>query len=368
MDKSYRFNALNTLIKDPDNLVRITTVSKVYICAYEVNTDGRYPFLKFLLKQNAISELVFPVLNIYYKKISSIVNDVSEYLLKLLSAVAFSSIDKNNILFEGFYEYNKDIYAFFNLTQLKLMINDIYSDTPLWFAIIDEIVNTQQLCDTKIAKFVTNFFTYNYDFCLLFDETNDNSYEMPIIGYVGKEDSSINFTYMFGVSKNNMGILGPYYYFTNYKNAFKQGGWSISNLPETKYDKLITDNEYGRYIKGGIVRFALFTSTTKYIENSSKNDIDISEIKTYIINNSQNEEEKENEILTSKISDYDGKWADTFDSCYLGNINLDNGNLIVNSPLIVLKEYDQQIPLSYHYINKKLLLEKYDETQTYLIV
>ena len=52
-----------------------------------------------------------------------------------------------------------------------------------------------------------------------------------------------------------------------------------------------------------------------------------------------------------RISDYDGIWSKDYDSCYLGNIKLDNDEKMPYSPLYVLKNYNQQIPLSYHYIN-----------------
>ena len=53
-----------------------------------------------------------------------------------------------------------------------------------------------------------------------------------------------------------------------------------------------------------------------------------------------------------RISDHDGKWAETYDSSYLSNVELDNG-VIFNKTILVLKEYEQQIPLSYHFISNK---------------
>jgi len=64
------------------------------------------------------------------------------------------------------------------------------------------------------------------------------------------------------------------------------------------------------------------------------------------------------ERLTMRISDHDGKWAETYDSAYLGYTELDNGS-ILKKPIIVLKEYNQQIPLSYHYVNKKTYKNEY---------
>jgi hypothetical protein len=69
-----------------------------------------------------------------------------------------------------------------------------------------------------------------------------------------------------------------------------------------------------------------------------------------------------------RISDHQGKWAETFDSCYLGSIALDNGEYLKNTPLLVVKEYNQQIPLSYHFINKSKLKLNYNEKQEYFII
>ena len=69
-----------------------------------------------------------------------------------------------------------------------------------------------------------------------------------------------------------------------------------------------------------------------------------------------------------RISDHDGKWSEFYDSVFLGKIELDNGDYLKNTPIYVLKEYEQQIPLSYHFINKSYLKEKYEEGSDYLIM
>ena len=61
------------------------------------------------------------------------------------------------------------------------------------------------------------------------------------------------------------------------------------------------------------------------------------------------------ERLTMRITDYDGKWAEKYDSIHLGQLVLDNDE-ILNKQITAVKEYEQQIPLSYHYINKRTLL------------
>ena len=57
-----------------------------------------------------------------------------------------------------------------------------------------------------------------------------------------------------------------------------------------------------------------------------------------------------------------------YDSVYLGQIKLDNEEYLKNTPIFVLKDYEQQIPLSYHYIDKNYLKEKYHENDYYTIM
>jgi hypothetical protein len=62
------------------------------------------------------------------------------------------------------------------------------------------------------------------------------------------------------------------------------------------------------------------------------------------------------ESLTLRITDHDGEWANTYDSIYLGDTELDNGEYLKGTPMIALKTYEQQVTLSYHYIDKKTTL------------
>ena len=182
---------------------------------------------------------------------------------------------------------------------------------------------------------MAELFINNEKFCFVVDE-NENSYEIPIVSYVGKPENKLNFTYVFGELANNKnGILGPYCYFTNYYNAFK------------------SENA------DGIVRFAIFTGVVKYIENSLDDPIDESDIKQQRLIDPSLDQNMER--LTMRISDHDGKWAKQFDSAYLGPIELDNGTQMPNTPVLAIKEHDQAIPLSYHYIDKQTLKNRYED-------
>jgi hypothetical protein len=55
-----------------------------------------------------------------------------------------------------------------------------------------------------------------------------------------------------------------------------------------------------------------------------------------------------------RISDHDGRWAENYDSVYLGPVELDDETYF-HCNLLAVKNYDQQIPLSYHYVDKNML-------------
>jgi hypothetical protein len=329
---------------------------QINICAYEVNNEGIYPFLKFLLSKNIFNEkFTFPFLPLYGDiSIEKLINFITIHLFSILTLENFQSF-KESIKIKGLYEYNNEIYLFIDLTECKLNLNDIYYSSNVMFTLLDEIMNHKSICNIEIDDEVVDFFIYNNKFCYLKSDNNIR-YELPAVAYVWSEEKMLSFTHMFGTSKkNNLAILGPYFYFTDYKNA-SHGIYPNSTILDStiKWDNLdynYPDKKNNINKKSGIVRFAIFTGNTKYIENQPNDQIDISEIKKQRLNDNSNSLNQDFERLTMRISDYDGKWIDDYDSCYLGNIELDNGEKIPYTPLFVLKNYNQQIPLSYHYIN-----------------
>lgn len=356
---NYNYPLKNILIKDIDMLTNINNYSQIILCVYKINTAGKYPFLQYLLSNNGYNLFALPVLPIY----NSFNNDnlipySKVFLSGILQVVNFQDFSAK-IEFDGFYEDLSNLYLFFDMSKLEINIDDIYSYSPVRFVLIDEIVNHRDICNMKISDTTSMFFIKNKSINYIYNDKYE-AYEIPIVGYIGKPTpEKINFVYTFGESpKNKSSILGPYYYFTDFYHAIRQGGWSKDYKPEKIYDKLITDNENGRYLKGGIVRFALFAGKTKYIENMQNDPIDESEIKkTRIQDPNLN---TSNEILTLRISDHDGLWAKSYDSAYLCDIELDDGSVLDDSHILVLKEYNQQVPLSYHYIDKTKLYEKFN--------
>jgi hypothetical protein len=341
----YKYSGLDKLDKLDNILKSNITIKKIYICGYRVNNNELYPFLDFLLKNDfETKQLVFP----FVEPIEISIDFISK-ITKRLNSIFYNIISDNKYIYKGLYHHKNNIYLFFDFTNCKLIINNTHKNSIIWSVLADEIINKKNVCNIKIDLDVIDFFNENIDFSLLKDE-NEKIYEIPTVVYIGKEISKINFTYIFGVSKPDKNLLfGPYYYFTNLKNAIKQGGWS-----EVKNNK---------QIKGGIVRFALFTGSTKVILNKISDPIDESENKMYLTSTNNLYEN-----LTLRITDYDGKWAKKYDSIYVGDIELDNGEKMKNTPIYVVKKYEQHIPLSYHFIDKKISDDKFDPNKDYQII
>jgi hypothetical protein len=340
----YKYAGLDKLVK-LDNNLNLNNIKKIYICGYRINDSGMYPFLNFLLKNDFDSrELLFPCI-----ESNEITSDIISKIMKRMNSIFYNIILDNNYKYKGSYYYKNNIYLFFDFTNCKLIINNIHKNSIIWPVLVDEIINKNHACNIKISSQVVDFLNENMDFIILKDEY-EKIFEMPSVVYIGKEISKINFTYIFGASKpdNNL-LFGAYYYFTNFKNAIKQGGWS--------------ETTNAKNINGGIVRFALFMGSTKVILNKIDDQIDESETKKQLTNSNNLYEN-----LISRITDYDGKWAKKYDSIYVGDIELDNGDKMKNTPIYVVKNYEQHIPLSYHFIDKKMLDDKYDSNKNYQII
>jgi len=317
----YYYKGLDNLEKNIDNILKYNNkIKNIFICGYRINNTELFPFLNFLLKNDIeTKELVFPSLS--SNELSS---DIISSITKKISSLFYNIVSDNKYEYKGFYYYKNNIYLFFDFTNCKLIINNVYKNSIIWPVLTDEIINIKHVCNIKINSIISDFFNKNMDFTILKDK-NNKIYEIPCVVYIEKEISRLNFTYMFGASKpdNNL-LFGYYYYFTNFKNAINQ---------------VIKEN------KSGIVRFALFMELTKVILNSISDSTDESMLKRELTDNNLYEN------LTLRITDYDGNWSKNYDSVYVGDIELDNGEKMKNTPIYVVKKYEQQTPLSYHFID-----------------
>jgi hypothetical protein len=317
MDKLTNIDLLDTT-----TLSNNTNIKLVY---YHTTRDKFYPFIQIMLyNYNSLipflgfqeQKFIFP--SIFYNSQININKVILDNLKENLAIVDCVIEDKSKIYINGYYIYNEEIYIFVDISIVKLERIYLTKNTEIWFALSHEIVNTKNICNIQIGNEVSDFFTNNIQFLT---EIDNNMYPSPEVIYVGDHLKRVEFQNLFGVSKSEK-IYGEYYYFTYYiEDALRNGAWSKDKLPEYRFGKLLTDDENGRYIEGGINRIAILLENSIYINESQVNDM---------INN----EEWEDFLLQ-------------YDCVY---IVLENKSI-----LILLNDYMRQYPLSYHKINKKTL-------------
>ena len=359
----YSFKGLEQLYQNYDEYLETNdtnNIEKINLCVYQVVNDGKYPFLQFLL-MNKFNNLSFiSIDNNKYIDNSKLLDLCKNCLTSCLlinnnimlykqstdentSETLNKSIEQNdeqNIDYKGFYVSNNELFVFFDITKYKLLLNDISRDNILWFVLVDEIINGGMLSGIPIDNNVCEFFILNHQFGLLHNNKN-KKYEVPSVAYTITSEKQANFTYIFGVSSSNTNnniqpIFGSYYYFTNYDNCLTQIKTMVDN--NMKESKL------------GLNRFALFLEKIKLVQNVETDVIDESDIKREKLQDEGCDVQFER--LTMRITDYDGKWTENYDSIILTNIRLDNGTLMKNTPILCVKQYEQQYPLSYHFISK----------------
>jgi hypothetical protein len=379
-DDSYFFSydALKLLINDEEEIMRNlqnTSFEEVVLVPFKINMSSRDPFNTIMLARDASNnELCFTTIlnNIQedsenrFADFSVLFTFIKCYLFSLLHLKDYHNYD-NNIDFKGIYLHEKKIYMFIDLTQVEINVNLMYKTNQCWFVLMDEVINRNHICNIPISYDVTNFFVNNSEFIFLKNGVTGEDIEIPSVVYTGTHEKLLYFTFVFGnIKSNSNSILGSNYYFTNFKNAIRQGGWSKDYKPEFRHEIEITENNSGKYIKGGIIRYALFLGNYLIKENLADDEIDSSEIKKARLIN--DELDYIYEKLTLRISDHDSLWNEKYDSVILGNIELDNGEILKETPMFVTKSFEDQTPLSYHYINKSLLKENFNELENYEIL
>jgi hypothetical protein len=321
----FKYSALDFLVKDD-----IPNVENVNICAFYVNQTGKFPFLQFLLNKfppGIFDDMVTLPCFSYNGK-----NDIIDECVSKLDEVVG---DKNgaNYKYVGYLIEENEIYIFFDLSSIDLQVQELYRRDKCWFTLVDEIVNYKSVCNFQIHSQVISFFKNNSEFCTLYDE-NDSAIEVPIACYSGAPKNKLRFTAIFGIGQaNNDKIMGPYYYFTNYLNAAKRGA------------------------DDGVVRFAIFLGLMKVPMNYPNDEKDESEYKVQVLKDKEGSEVANDysyECKIERVSDYDGKWTKNYNSVYLGKLVLeDSKTLISDAPYWIVKDYEQQTPLSYHHVNKR---------------
>lgn len=243
----------------------------------------------------------------------------------------------SEFVYQGYIRNNHVVTMMYQLlSQEPHEVKLVQYDSEFMFVLIDEIVNWKKMLSFDISDTVVNLFLNNPQ--LIYLCKSGKNIEVPIVAYSGEHKNAILLETVIGKRRElQLASLGPYYYFSTYGNAMRHAIWNSSSTTD-KND--ILDNT-GRHTAGGIVRYALFLGRHNMflgrntdLDDTSKNSKNF--LHTPFI----------------KFRDSDGKWAKEYDSIGTVGMKLTNDGIVtIIRPKYIVKDYKQQVPISFHYVN-----------------
>jgi len=316
------------------------TVRIVFMRTFGFTNGSAYPFIIFCLQKNAMNELQFP--EMVYDGGQASANG-----MQILRHI-FSEWSQSNIEYLGYIRHDNETYLWYNglLSDTYQLVSGKRED-QIWFATVSEITNDRRMLTFDIDQQVTNLFLRNPRLIYLVDGTR-RPYDIPMVGYFGSYYKRIGVTAALGVKKEGpTASLGPYYYFGAYPRAIRYAVWTTDYKSKTIDGEKLTVGDSGKYTRGGIVRFALFMGKqTMMLGREGDKDDDTDASRRFV-------KERPNLISSLKMRDTMGVWASNYDSVSQGThvIETAKGENFTLSPQMVVKDYAQQFPLSYHYVD-----------------
>lgn len=367
-EKYYEYNALQQLFLS-DLQFEADENPIIHICGYQVNTEGKNPFLQFFMQKQE-DNVIFPKFK-YNPYIDSL-----DRAKSVLDIMIFSYQTLETKIYNGYLQEQNNYYLFFDCSECQIKIHDLYSKNDVWLIAMDEIVNTRIVCGNfHIDPAVTEFFHNHPDFIYLQD-SNKNNYENPVIVYTGDTSFQANYISMFGTPPSDAkSLFGPYYYFYDYQAAVRMASKNYKIKKEQQVDKepitIMNWSAQTISLEGGIVRTAIFTGLVKTILQATDDKPDMSQTTQDMLKEDPTCASMEHRCLVNylHISDRDGTWTKNYDSIFLGDVDLnDNSVKKYASNMFAIKEYEQQLPLTCHFFAAKTMEQEWsNNTASYLI-
>lgn len=339
-------------------------IKGVKFVIYTINTSSVIPFLLFLFyKKNTKNEEIFTLPEISINVIDKLDdNDFKKKSIKSISEYVISKIFENfsqtdKPYYMGYKLYDNEYYLFFeyNLNNNHNIDDNVAvkfkrHDKLIWTT-VSEIIDDKKILNFDIHDKSCKFFINNPDIITVYKDGGVLKHEIPTALYYGGHRTITNYVAVFGVSRRSTyASLGPYYYFANYENAMRYAIFSANNKPVQIDGKYITIDDHGRFDKGGLVRFVVFIGKMKlYDDKGHPNVIHKINIK------------KEPE--TSWVDDYNSAFTGLYE---ITNKENTNDGIIYTQAKYVVKQYNQQVPLSYHYVNTNVEITNNDYSRIFI--
>lgn len=296
----------------------ITGNDIIKIVIYQINNFNTLPFLTYLLyksnKKEDDSELI-SLLEIKIDK--SDAESIKNKTKNIVRDIIFKDYTTKP-KYKGYREYKNNKYLFFEHSPKKeALATMIIRDTNWIWCLVDELINKKNVLTFPIKNSTIDFFLHNLDISTIYRKDNISSFETPVVGYYGNHYKKINFISVFGIPRSSVfASLGPFYYFASYDLAVNYAMFpSHKKIPEFIDEEQIFNKE-NKYTKGGLVRFAVFMGKSKFFD----------------------------ETIIEKYDALNKDWYQSYNSAF---IQENKGKGLKFG----VKQYLQQIPLSYHIIN-----------------
>ena len=348
-DKSIVYLGKSLLRDGAPTLRRGEEVRVVFMRTFGWDNGAPYPFLLFCLQKDDANQLSFPKMVYEGGDVTVTGGQVLDHM--------FQEWSELNIDYMGYMRYGNETFLWYNgrLSNKYELVSGKYND-KLWFATVSEIVNNRKMLSFDIDQSITNLFLQNSRLIYIADSTG-KPYDIPTVGYFGSYYKRIGVTAVLGVRKEGpQASLGPYYYFGAYSRAIRYALWTTDYKPKLIDGEKLTVDDTGRYTRGGIVRFALFMGKedVKLGRDSDKKD-DTNASRKFIADRPHMKD-------TLQMRDTAGTWSYSFDSIVQGRHTIirKDGSEFTLSPQMVVKDYAQQFPLSYHYVDTNQDINKDD--------
>ena len=349
MDYTYLFEKKANINLQLNDIFKGDQMNVLYILCYHINTEAKYPFIQFMVDKipycGGLIKEQFTLPYILYPDLSKSIPEMVLEKTKLALKSNQCNIENVN---EGMYKglildkFDK-YYALVNITGIDISGLYLSRNSETWFCLPSEIINQEKICNIDVDEELVELFSDIPELSLLTNLKTNSCYIIPDVVYTGGEKKTVEFNAVFGKPKTQeYSNSGKYYYFyRSFKDVIKEGGW-IKKGGDKVIDKtnnefacneagrllIDNDNEYGKYINGGINRYALFVEGKIYIETGEELGLN-------------------DETIDSLYSD----------PCLI----IAYMDKYLHKPNIQVKNYNSFYPLSYHDLNKELLGEKYSD-------
>ena len=337
-------HSADALPKDlPQNIYK-----HIYVCTYQINTQELYPFILFLLYKDATNVLGLPAFS--DNSGTDLIADVLREFREI-----FADDTAADIEYKGFIEQEQEdgiiLVLEYKSKHLKqknqpLIEKGTYGN-EWWWVLAAEIINNKEVLNFPINPLTVNFLVNHHTLGLLYN-AEGKPYETPEIGYYGNYYKKIAAVASLGLSRESpYASFGPFYYFSNYTHAMRNAFWNNQGKPIKIGDEYITVDDKGRYKKGGLVRFALFPGKTQMLLGRPTDKADDSQISQELATKSPFVK------AMLKLRDTGAKWIAHFNAIRIGQhvVHTAEGKTITTNPLIALREYEQQVPLEYYFVD-----------------